>query len=149
MPRCSSFLVVIVLIAASLTPVAALTRRAQFGKIKGRVVDIYNARIVRADVLVSGEGLRWRLRTNSEGEFEMSLPIGEYQLSVGAEGFRRSPSQKFEIKSGKTQRFNIEMHVAKPESLMPTSPDRESDLFSLAVCYARFAGKDPRAPKNV
>jgi hypothetical protein len=148
MPRCSSFLIVIVLLVGSLTPVGALTPRAQFGKIKGRVVDVNSARIFQADVLVVGEGLRWRMRTNSEGEFETSLPIGEYQFSVEAGGFRRFASQKFSIKSGKTQRFNIEMHMAQPELLVPASPDRESDLFCL-LCCASFAGKDARAPLNV
>jgi len=148
MPRCSSFLIVIILLVGSLTSVGALTPRAQLGKIKGRVVDVNSARIFRADVLIVGEGLRWRMRTNSEGEFETSLPIGDYQFSVEAEGFRRFASQKFSIKSGKTQRFNIEMHMAQPELLVPASPDREFDFFCLLCCVA-IAGKDARVPSNV
>jgi hypothetical protein len=148
MSRCSAFLVVIVLLVGSLTPVAGHESLKQFGKIKGQVVDINNARIVRAEVLIVGEGLSWRLMTNSEGEFESSLPIGEYQLSIEASGFRRFASQKFSIKSGKTQRFNIEMQVARPQMPVPASPDRESDFFAV-VCYARLAGKDARAPSNV
>jgi hypothetical protein len=148
MPRCSSFLVVIILLAAGLIPVAAHPPLKQFGKIKGRVVDINNARIVHADLLIVGEGLSWRLVTNTDGEFETALPVGEYQLSVEASGFDRFASQKFEIKSGKTQRFNIEMHVARPQLLVPASPDRESDFFS-AACCARFAGRDARVPLNV
>lgn len=127
MPGYSSFVLIIALVAASLTPVAGRAPVKQFGKIKGRVVDINNARIVRAEVLIAGEGLRWRLRTNSEGEFEMSLPIGEYQLSVDANGFRRSASQKFEIKSGKTQRFNIEMKVMTLDRLLLAVSDPQSD----------------------
>jgi len=88
------------------------------------------------------------MRTNSEGEFETSLPIGDYQFSVEAEGFRRFASQKFSIKSGKTQRFNIEMHMAQPELLVPASPDREFDFFCLLCCVA-IAGKDARVPSNV
>ena len=146
MPRCSLFLVVITLLVASLTPVTALTPRAQFGKIKGRVVDVNKARIFQAEVLIVGEGLKWRLTTNSEGEFEMSLPVGEYELLVEANGFRRSASQKFQIKSGKTKSFDIEMQVAHPQLLVPASPDRESDFFD-SLCCANFAGQD--ATSNV
>jgi len=157
MPRCSSFLVVITLLVVILTPVAALTPRAQFGKIKGRVVDVNKARIFKADVLIAGEGLKWRLTTNSEGEFETSLPVGEYQLSVEANGFRRFASQKFQVKSGKAKSFNIEMQVAHPQLLVPASPDRESDFFYSSqanslrylLCCANFAGKDARAPLHV
>lgn len=157
MPRYSSLLVLIVLLVASLTPVRALTPRAQFGKIKGRVVDVNSARIFKADVVIVGEGLRWRLTTNSEGEFEMSLPVGEYQLSVEADGFRRFASEKFQIKTGKTKSFSIEMQIRKPDMLVPASPDRESDFFyssqtnslRYSLCCAESAGKDARAPSNV
>jgi uncharacterized membrane protein len=127
MPRYSSFLVIIVLLVASLTPVGALTSRAQFGKIKVRVVDILGARIVPAQVTIVGEGLRWRMTTNSEGELETSLPIGEYRLSVEAKGFRRVASEKFQIKSGKTQRLNIKLQIQEPEMLVPAVSDPQSD----------------------
>ena len=146
MPRCSSIVLLIAVLAASFTPVAGRVSLKQFGKIKGRVVDINDARIVRADVLIVGEGLQWRLVTNSDGEFETSVPIGEYQLSVEAPGFRRFASQKFQVKSGKTQSFNIKMQVA--QLIVPAAPDRESDFFCLGY-RARFAGQDARAPSNV
>jgi hypothetical protein len=127
MPRYSAFILIVALLAVSLTPVAGHASLKQFGKIKGRVVDINNARIAGADLLIVGEGLRWRLRANTEGEFETTLPVGEYEFSVAAEGFRRFASRKFSIKSGKTQRFNIEMHVRQPEMLVPAVSDPESE----------------------
>jgi Carboxypeptidase regulatory-like domain len=155
MPRCSSFLVVIILMVASFTPVAGRPALKQFGKIKGRVVDVNKARIVGADVLIAGEGLRFRITTNSDGEFETALPIGEYQFSVEAPGFRRFASQKFEIKTRKTQSFSIEMQVAQLQ--VPASPDRESDFFYSSqtnslrylLGYANFAGQDARVPSHV
>jgi hypothetical protein len=148
MPRCSSLVLIFAVIAVSLTPISGRTSLKQFGKIKGRVVDVNNARIPRADITIVGEGLRWRVTTDSEGEFEISLPIGEYRLSVEANGFRRSASQKFLIKSGKTQRFNIEMQIASPQLLVPASSGPEFDFITLACC-AGFAGKDARAPSHV
>jgi hypothetical protein len=139
-----------VMLVGSFMPVAAPASPKQFGKIRGRVVDINKARIVRADLLIFGAGRSWRLMTNTEGEFEIALPVGEYQLSVEAGGFRRFASQKFSLKSGKTQRFNIEMQIAQPQTLVPASrvKDRASDFLSVA-CYTIFAGRDARAPSNV
>ena len=145
MPRWSSFLFLIVLLAVSLTPAAGHASLKQFGKIKGQIVDVNNARIARADVLIVGEGLRWQLLTNTEGEFQMSLPTGEYQLSIEAPGFRRYASQKFQIKSGKTQSFKIEMKVAQLQ--VPASLDQESD-FCLMSCVG-LAGQVVRALSNV
>jgi hypothetical protein len=127
MPRCSSFLVLILVFAASLAPLSARGSRQQFGKIKGQVVDINDARILRAEVVIAGEGLRWRLTTNDEGEFETLLPTGEYQFSVEADGFQRFSSQRIEIKSGKTQRFNIKMKMAQPINLIPVKSDSQTD----------------------
>jgi hypothetical protein len=127
MPRCSSFLVLILVFAASLAPLSARGSRQQFGKIKGQVVDINDARILRAEVVIAGGGLRWRLTTNDAGEFETSLPTGEYQFSVEADGFQRFSSQRIEIKSGKTQRFNIKMKMAQPINLIPVKSDSQTD----------------------
>ena len=127
MPRCSSFLVLILVFAASLAPLSARGSRQQFGKIKGQVVDINDARILRAEVVIAGGGLRWRLTTNDAGEFKTSLPTGEYQFSVEADGFQRFSSQRIEIKSGKTQRFNIKMKMAQPINLIPVKSDSQTD----------------------
>jgi len=127
MPRCSSFLVLILVFAASLAPLSARGSRQQYGKIKGQVVDINDAKILRADVVIVGEGLRWRLTTNDEGEFETLLPTGEYQFSVEANGFRRFSSRRFEIESGETQRFNIKMKVAQSINLIPVKSDSQID----------------------
>ncbi|HEX3085951.1 MAG TPA: carboxypeptidase-like regulatory domain-containing protein [Pyrinomonadaceae bacterium] len=119
MPRCSSFLVVIVLLAFGFLPLTVSGKSKQFGKIKGRVVDVNDARIFHAEVLIVGEGLRWRLTTNMEGEFETMVPLGEYRVFVEANGFRGFASPKFEIKSSKKKSFNIEMQMAKPQMLVP------------------------------
>ena len=126
MIRCASFLVVILVFAAILTPASA-AGGPRLGKIKGLVVDTNQARVFRAEILILGGGRRWRLTTNEEGEFETSLPTGEYQFSVEADGFRRFSSQIFAIKSGKTQRFNIKMKVAQPINLTPAKSDSQSD----------------------
>jgi hypothetical protein len=119
MPRCSSFLVVIILLALSFLPLTVSGKSKQFGKIKGRVVDVNDAKVFHAEVLIVGEGLRWRLTTNMEGEFETMVPLGEYRVFVEANGFRGFASPKFEIKSSKKKSFNIEMQMATSQMLVP------------------------------
>ena len=121
MPRYSSFLIAIVLLAAGLTPVTTRAWPKQLGKITGQVVDINDARIVRARVVIVGQNLDLRLLTNVEGEFETSLPPGEYWLSISADGFRSFEAQKFQIKSGKTKHFNVEMQVKQPQETVPAA----------------------------
>jgi hypothetical protein len=119
----SSLLVVIILIVAIIAPVTGRTPHKQFGKIKVRVVDVNNARIVRAHVLVLGQNLELREVTNVDGEAEILVPPGDFWLSIEAEGFRRFDTQKFQIKSGKTERFNIKMQIKAPEMLVPAVSD--------------------------
>ena len=55
---------------------------------------------------------------------------GKYLVSVDANGFRPYVSPEFEVKRGKTQKFDIELNVAKSVGLTPASSDpndRESD----------------------
>jgi carboxypeptidase family protein len=123
MPRCASFAVLIVLLCVSLTSIAAPAPRAQFGKIKGTVVDMNEARIVTAEVAIVGGVLSWRVRTDTNGEFEMSLPVGEYQFSIDAPGFETVPARHFEIKKSRTYRVEVKMREAKPKArLVPAGP---------------------------
>jgi hypothetical protein len=122
MLRSVSFAVLVALLCANLSAGAATPPKTQTGKIKGVVVDVNDARIVFAEVLVVGGGLRRHLKTNAEGEFESSLPTGEYQFLVQAEGFRPFQSAHFEITRRKTQRFTVKMKIAPPIVLMPAGP---------------------------
>jgi len=128
MPRCASFLIAIVLLATCLTSVTGRASLKQLGIIKGQVVDVNNSRIVRAHVTVVGQNVDLRLLTSVEGEFETPLPPGDYWLSVSADGFRHFETQKFQLKSGKTKSFNIEMQVKQPEMTVPAAAAPESDL---------------------
>ncbi|HYW71689.1 MAG TPA: carboxypeptidase-like regulatory domain-containing protein [Pyrinomonadaceae bacterium] len=125
MPRIASFLVVIALATALVVPAAALASETKVGKVRGRVVDINDARITSADVLIVGSGANrgsnWRLKTNDAGEFEASLPAGEYQFSIQANGFRRFSSKPFVVKAARTESFNIQMQVAPVIDTVPAN----------------------------
>jgi Carboxypeptidase regulatory-like domain len=99
----------------------ALAAKPSPGKIKGEVIDINKAKVSGAVITIECKDFPRQLRTNDNGEFETSLPADTYRIRVEANGFDRFVSRPFKLKSGKTQRFNIEMHVAKPIGLMPAA----------------------------
>ena len=70
-------------------PFVEASSRSGTGKIKGAILDINYARVVNAIVRVKGGEIRRSLKSNDEGQFEISLPAGSYEVTVEANGFRR------------------------------------------------------------
>jgi hypothetical protein len=108
---------------------SAAAPKGRLGRVKGVITDTNNARIVTARILLDGDRVHRRLLTNAEGEFDVSLPPGKYLLTVDAPGFHDYVSPAFEVKSGKTQTLNIELHVAKPMGLVPAVSDPGPRMF--------------------
>ena len=107
---------------ASLLAIAnAATPKDHLGKVKGVITDVYKSRVANALVTVEGDKSRRRLVTNDEGKFEVTVPPGKYLISVDANGFRQYVSPEFELKPGKTQKLDIELHVTKTVGLTPAS----------------------------
>lgn len=102
-----------------LTTTAAPRSKLRPGKIKGQVVDINKARVFNALVIVDGVETHRRLVTDENGEFEILLPPGIYQISVDANGFRRFISAENEVKAGKTRTIQIQLKVAPGAMLVP------------------------------
>jgi hypothetical protein len=110
------------LLAVQLMPLtlrAAPLARLRPGKIKGQIVDINKARVVKALVIVDGVETHRRLVTDDNGEFEISLRPGRYQISVDANGFRPFVSAENEVKAGKTRTIEIQLKVAPSAMLVP------------------------------
>jgi len=67
-----------------------VTAQVQYGAITGTVTDPTGAVIPEADVTISrvGGGVSRSVKTNNAGNYRISeLPVGEYKVEVGAEGF--------------------------------------------------------------
>ena len=120
---------VLAMAALFLTMANAATPKDRRGKVKGVITDVNKARVVSAIVTVEGMQSRRRLVTNDKGEFEVALPPGKYLVSVDANGFRPYVSPEFEVKQGKTQKFDIELNVAKSVGLTPVSSDPNDREF--------------------
>ena len=91
------------------------------GKLKGAILDANYARVVNAIVRVNGGEIKRSLRSNGEGQFEISLPSGEYELTVEANGFRRFVYSSLKVQSDETEMINIHLEEAAPKGLTPAS----------------------------
>ena len=113
------------LLAVQLMPltVTAYSSKLRPGKIKGQVVDINKARVVKALVIVDGVETHRRLVTDENGEFEISLRPGRYQTSVDANGFRPFISAENEVKAGQTRTIEIQLKVVRGATLVPAGRD--------------------------
>jgi uncharacterized membrane protein len=124
--RNSAYLVASLLLAVQLTPLAsqgAPLSKPRPGKIRGQVFDVNKARVVNALVIVSGVETHRQLITDENGEFEISLRPGTYQIEVDANGFRRFVSPETEVKAGKTRTIEIQLKMASPAVLVPAGSD--------------------------
>ena len=54
------------------------------GKIQGVLLDINDARIVGARIIIESGQLKRQLRSRNEGDFEIQVPAGTYQIKVEA-----------------------------------------------------------------
>lgn len=82
------------------------------GKIKGAILDVNYARVVNAIVRVNGGEIRRSLRSNGDGQFEISLPAGSYEVTVEANGFRRFVYSSLKVQPDETEMINIHLEVA-------------------------------------
>jgi carboxypeptidase family protein len=91
------------------------------GRLKGIVLDVNNARVVNAVVMVQAGDVKRRVLSNDEGRFEISLPPGTYQITVKADGFRQFTSPLLRVVPGKSRAFDIRLIVEPPRGLAPAT----------------------------
>ena len=91
------------------------------GKIKGAILDINYARVVNAMVRVNGGEIKRSLRSNDEGQFEISLPAGNYEVTVEANGFREFVYSSLKVQTDETEMINIHLTETAPKGLTPAS----------------------------
>jgi uncharacterized protein (DUF58 family) len=89
----------------------------QTGKIIGVVVDVNNARIVGATIKIKNARLNREARSGEEGDFEVELPAGAYQMTVEQPGFRRFELSLVGVKANAREMVNVQMEVEEPRGL--------------------------------
>jgi hypothetical protein len=82
------------------------------GKLMGLILDANDARVVNATVRITRPKIKREIKSGQEGEFEVEMPAGSYQITVEANGFRRFVYSPFKIKSNVSEMINIHLEVA-------------------------------------
>ena len=98
--------------------VAARTQDLQTCKVTGVVLDPNEARIVGAIVTVENGSFKREVRSNEEGNFEIELPAGTYQLVVEMEGFKKFKLSPFYASGGASEHVKVRMKVKPPASTL-------------------------------
>ncbi len=102
------------LCAAPMVLFAALTSATIFGNVRGIVHDPQHRPIEEAQVTIRARGSAWSQTalSNPDGEFEFNaVPVGEYTLTVTAEGF--SPlEEQVEVISGSAPILHFPLRLA-------------------------------------
>jgi Carboxypeptidase regulatory-like domain len=104
--RISSFLLSVVLVAS--VPAQHLKRNE--GRITGALLDARcKTGVAKAAITIRGTKLKRKLKSNTEGNFEISLPPGTYQITIEKYGFKRYIVN--DVKVGADTEFPVTVHM--------------------------------------
>jgi hypothetical protein len=82
-----------------------------YGTFRGVIVDLKGKRIRGAVVSVSGPDFKREIKPTSDGYFELTLPIGKYEITVKKSGYATYTLTNLEV--GRNQELS---HVFRLES---------------------------------
>src|SRR5438270_13682455 len=107
------------------------------GTVSGTVVDVQNAAISNAEVQLTNPATRATLRAKSSasGEFNFpELPVGTYELTVGANGFQTRKIGGIDVAVTKTVNFPVVLSVGSETTVIDvTANDVQTDTESAAL----------------
>src|SRR5882762_2108691 len=115
-------------------PVFAQTFR---GTVSGTVVDAQNAVIANADIQLTNPatGTTLRAKSSASGDFNFpELPVGTYELTVGASGFQTRKIDGIEVAVTKTVNFPVVLSVGAESAVIDvTANGVQTDTESAAL----------------
>jgi hypothetical protein len=105
--RAASSITLAVLFALSAQQLWAKPRD---GKVTGRLNDSWcKTGIPRAAITIKGTKIKRKLKSDSAGRFEISVPPGTYQLTVEMYGYKRYIVNELKVTSGENSTVNLDM----------------------------------------
>jgi hypothetical protein len=101
-----TFLTIIFVLVISISSFAQSSKYA--GKLSGLVLDEGDARVVNVKIIIEGKKFRRVIKSNDEGQFEIWLRKGRYEIRVPEEnGWYGSERKQLYINSNKTFTHNF------------------------------------------
>jgi hypothetical protein len=97
---------------------ALLEAQTFLGTITGRVIDPSNSVVAGATVTATnqGTGLVHKTVTNTTGNFALQqLPVGKYEVTIEASGFRKLVRRELELNVAQTLSFEANLEVGQVE----------------------------------
>jgi Carboxypeptidase regulatory-like domain len=110
-------------LALLVVPVSAQT---VLGTLTGRALDASGAAVANADVVATNTGtnLTYRTKTNEAGNYVIQqLPVGRYELSVEATGFRRYVRRNIELNVAQTLTIDANLEVGQVEQAVEVTAE--------------------------
>src|SRR4051794_26471543 len=103
-----------------------LSGQTVLGTITGRVLDASGAAIANADVVATNTAtnLTYRTKTNQAGNYVLQqLPVGSYELTIEATGFRRYIRHKIELNVAQTLTLDASLEIGQVEQSVEVTAD--------------------------
>src|SRR5260221_4786929 len=94
--------------------IASLNAQVTTTSISGTVIDPSGASVPNADVVATnvGTGLTRAVKTGSAGEYRIDqLPVGEYQVEVTAQGFKKFVSSGIKLEINLIARVDASIEI--------------------------------------
>ena len=79
--------------------------------LRGLIVDLMNARVARAKILIVSGSQKREVLSDEMGEFSVEVPAGAYQITIASPGFRVAKLRKIRVQSGRVKEIRVVMQV--------------------------------------
>ncbi len=122
------FLQVSLSLAQSLTPA-----QANMGKLKGVIEDWQYARVLGSCLTVKNKTFEKKVMVDTNGAFEVELPVGTYQVTAQSPGFRQFRWKELRIEPNATKTLNILLNIAPEKAGCPAGTKR-NEKGKLPIC---------------
>jgi len=135
----------IALLLFTLVPFVSSQPATSDVQLRGRVFDQNRAVVTGASVLVSNLAAKPQATTSSDsnGEFSISLPAGDYVLEIKAEGFN-STSRKLHVSPNERTEIEVSLEIASATATVTVSAGSE---FQTGIVFS--ATKTPTAVRDL
>ena len=100
---------------SSLLAQTSIPKAQPTGKLKGVVVDPGDAVVVYARIVIEGKNFKRKVKTNEAGEYEVALPIGQYEIFAEMDGFHSSKRRKLCVVENKIIERNFTLEGVRQD----------------------------------